>query len=96
MKKLKLKQYEDRRISILAGVEEVARKMPGGPWQVKVGHCQFCGVCCGDCEHLVIKEGYPGPDGWARMCALGWDRPTACTLGDDEGEEHCSIVWKTG
>ena len=54
---------EERSINILAGIELVAKKYPGQPWQVKTSRCISCGKCCiriekyedgtrGPCEHL--------------------------------------------
>lgn len=87
---------QDRRISILAGMEQVAEKLPGQPWMMKVARCQLCGVCCADCEHLKEREGYRQGNGeWARMCELNVRRPYSCCIGDGHGvAEGCAIKWE--
>lgn len=36
----------ERRITILAGVELVAQKLPWSDWKVKKVRCDKCGQCC--------------------------------------------------
>lgn len=91
---------EERHIRIFAGIEEVAKKMQGKPWQVKVVRCNYCGRCCmnvpdnwvcgkdpetGNCQYLT-KEGSK------YVCGIG--RPFFCCAGDPSPEEYCSIEWK--
>lgn len=82
-------------LRITHGMEEVARKLPNQPWEIKQVRCALCGACCKGCEHLEIREGYKQPNGEpANMCRLNANMPFVCSSGDDSGEEHCSIKWK--
>lgn len=79
-----------RRLIILAGMEEVAHKMPRKSWQVKVNRCVNCGKCCKDCEYL---ESYPGNKKICRL-AKGLGIPYHCLIGDGWPEE-CNITWRS-
>lgn len=91
---------EKRDIYIFAGVEVIAKKIYGQPWQVKVKRCSYCGKCCmnvpdgwstgknkktGHCAHLIFCANQ-----W--LCNLKSYRPFSCCVGD--GEDDCSIKWK--
>ena len=82
-------------IRVFAGIEQVARKMPGQPWEVKVERCALCGKCCEACEYLKERPGYRQANGeWAMMCGLNTDRPQSC--GNSDGfSEDCLITWRT-
>ena len=88
---------EGKRISILAGIEQVAEKIGDGPWRVKVARCSMCGRCCQDCSELEVREGYKQPNGeWAKMCKHNERRPYSCCIGDGHGMvPECSIKWET-
>lgn len=80
----------DRRISVLAGMEEAARYEPGEGWRIKIGRCSGCGTCCGDCE-MKVKE---GP---IYRCSLRAKIPYECVTSDGTdggGSPECSIRWK--
>lgn len=91
---------KERHLRILAGIEEVAKKLKGKPWQVKDGRCNQCGVCCKN----VPKNWRMGIDretGWcqylkyyANEYRCNTDRPFNCCVGDEAGEDHCPITWK--
>ena len=84
---------DGRDVYLYAGIESVARKLYGKPWEIKVVRCALCGKCCVDCECLVEKPGYKQPNGkWAMMCNLGEARPHNCSKIDGP-EEFCSIRW---
>lgn len=84
---------DERTIRVMAGIELVAYKLPGGPWMVKNGRCSSCGQCCmslrkhafpvvaGRCSYLVDE---PGNKDLYR-CALGIARPYSCcvAIGSD-------------
>lgn len=88
---------EGRHIYVMAGVEEVARKPPGRPWQIKTVRCDLCGGCC----KKVGQNWRMGRDpetGWcARLrqagpefyCDLGLMRPLACCVGEPQSEFCC-------
>ena len=80
---------EGRRLIILAGMEEVAHRMPGRTWKVKTERCVNCGKCCKDCEHL---EFYP-PDKYVCGLAKGMGIPYHCLVNDGWPEE-CNIAWQ--
>jgi hypothetical protein len=92
---------DERHIRIFAGIEEVARKLHGKSWQIKIGRCNLCGKCCmsvpdnwrkgidpktGWCKHLVF---------YANEYRCGIDRPFFCCAGDYAGEDYCSVKWET-
>jgi len=69
-------ELDRRHIRVFGGIEEIAKKYKGEPWQIKVGRCQMCGTCCtevadtwkwgknpetGACLQLIEREGMPGP-----------------------------------
>lgn len=80
-----------RRVVVLAGMEEVAHKEPGGPLMVKVSRCSRCGLCCDGCEHLIDT---PGEE--TKMCDMGDQMPTACASSDGHGAHvlSCTVKWK--
>ena len=81
---------DERRTSILAGVEEIARYEPGEGWRIKEGRCNRCGACCGDCPHLVrITEKFTA-------CGLGGKMPWECMTSDGAGKPECSVTWRKG
>ena len=99
---------EKRVINIMSGIEHRARKYPDKPWEIKTQQCNACGKCCmqvaedwpwgrkedGSCAHLVYSEGHDNGDtclGW--LCDYGGARPLSCSVGDEAGQEHCSVVW---
>lgn len=97
---LKLPKWvEERHIRIFAGIEEVAKKLKGKRWQIKVSRCNMCGRCCMDvpdnwrhgkaengwCKNLIY---------YANEYRCGVDRPFFCCAGDHSDEEYCSIKWK--
>lgn len=89
------KWAEERHIRVFAGLEEVARKLHGKPWEVKVARCQQCGECCklDGCEHLVYSEGHK-----AYLCkpeGSVYRRPFTCACGDNAGQPHCTVKWET-
>lgn len=69
---------------ILSGIELVARKPAGQPWQVKTSRCHYCAECCdnGKCKHLINHA-------QGRQCGLGLSRPFHCCVSH-EGGPHCS------
>ena len=85
-----------RRISVLAGVEQVAMKDRDGPWMIKAERCQLCGKCCGKCPDLEEREGYRQGNGeWAKMCKHNEGRPYSCCVDDGSRTiEGCSIRWE--
>lgn len=80
---------EKRTIFLFAGINCIARKPAGQPWQIKTGHCTMCGKCCssfkkdkhvppvvnGKCMHLQTK-------GRHVRCGLGIYRPFACGIAE--------------
>jgi len=86
---------EETRLSILAGIEHVARKRPGEPWEVKTARCSMCGACCKDCPDLEERQGYKQPNGeWAKMCKWNAARPYHCCIGDGlKTTDKCTIRW---
>jgi len=100
--KLNLPDWADERgIHILAGIEEVARKVPPDyKWEMKTKRCEKCGICCelaphpdfqaetGGCKYLKYSEGHKG-----YMCQLGVLRPYICCVS--LGIEACKVRWKT-
>ncbi len=92
---------EERHIRIFAGIEEVAKKYKGKPWQIKTTRCNMCGECCMN----VPKNWRFGKDkktGWCKKLVYyaneyrcGIDRPFTCCAGDHADEDYCSIKWKT-
>ena len=87
---------KDKRISILAGMEQVAEKFHDEPWKIKTARCQLCGECCDDCPDLEEREGYKQSNGeWAKMCRHDVRRPYSCCIGDGHGvAKNCSIKWE--
>ena len=94
---------EKRCIRIMSGIEERARKDPDKPWEIKTSQCNLCGKCCmtvadnwewgkdpetGWCSHLEWNEGWKG-----YLCDFGAARPFSCSVGDEAGEDHCSVKW---
>ena len=88
-----------RNIYILAGIEEVARKLTGQSWEIKKNRCSKCGECCqnvppewphgekdGNCKHLRYE-------GNEYLCGLGANRPFKCCVGDGD-ESYCNIRWE--
>ena len=88
-------------LHILAGVEEVARKLSKESWKVKISRCKKCGKCCSNipdnwshgkdmetnsCKNLGIEAG-------EYFCKLKANRPFMCCVGDGR-EGECQIIWK--
>lgn len=104
-------EQEKRAIRIMFGIEERAKKYPGGSWEIKTSQCNMCGKCCmdvpddwvfgknhetGHCINLVYNAGYDDQKtmfGW--MCSMAGSRPFSCSTGDEAGQDHCSVEWKT-
>lgn len=91
---------EERHIRIFAGIEEVAKKYHGQPWQVKVSRCNMCGTCCRNVPDNW-RHGKDSKTGWcanlvyyANEYRCGIDRPFTCCAGDFTGEDFCSVKWK--
>ena len=89
---------DERRIIVLAGVEEVAHRIQG-IWYIKTSHCQRCGECCKRVpkhwKHGVSDEGwckYLKYDG--RLYYCDGDFPFGCLAGDDSGKDYCSVKWE--
>ena len=72
---------ERRAIYILAGIENVAYKMPWENfWHVKVSRCSMCGKCCMRIQCPELKK-EPGNDGkW--KCGKDAMRPHLCCTGE--------------
>jgi hypothetical protein len=97
-------------IRIFKGVELVAKKMLGKPWEIKTVRCDMCGECCTidgpgwkDSTVEAREDGYcreliPKSDEPGKfICRLGSGRPFSCSAyaaGPDDGEK-CCIRWKT-
>lgn len=93
---------EERHIRIFAGIEEVAKKLQGQPWQVKRERCDYCGRCCMNLpdnwrhgvkmmdDKQVCK--HLGKDGSKYVCTI--DRPFFCCSGDDTTLDYCSVEWE--
>lgn len=80
----------DARLLVLSGVNTVARKKPGEPWEIKSGQCSMCGRCCPNCDHLEpYASGY--------QCGLKLMFPYRCMIvsGVDLGIKECTATWKT-
>ena len=90
---------DGRTIRILAGIEEVAKRLKDGTWMIKVSRCVRCGKCCmnvpkewprgekdGNCKHLQFYAN-------EYLCDLGSHRPFSCCTGDG-WEEECSMEWE--
>lgn len=88
-----------RRIRILAGIEEVAKRSDDDTWEIKVSRCIRYGKCCmnvpkdwsrgkqdGNCKHLQFEAN-------EHLCDLGVNRPFMCCVGDG-WEKDCSIKWE--
>lgn len=91
---------EERHIRIFAGIEEVAKKLHGKPWQIKVARCDMCGKCCMDVPDNW-RFGRDEKTGWCKNLVYyaneyrcGIDRPFGCCAGDDSEEDYCSIEWQ--
>jgi hypothetical protein len=95
-------ETEGRGLYLLAGIEPVAIKLPGRPWQVKTGRCSGCGKCC---EYKRETEVFPGAhfrggtaaicdylvsDGPKRICSLGLSRPFICCTTATQ-PEGCTV-----
>lgn len=96
-------------IRIFAGIELVAKKFMGKPWEVKTVRCNMCGECCTisspgwkETTVGVKKNGrcvalIPKPDEPGKfLCRLGSGRPFSCSAyaaGPDD-EDLCCIRWK--
>jgi hypothetical protein len=90
---------KDRRRSLLAGMEEVARYEPDDGdtwrkgWYTKIAGCSHCGRCCPDeCPHKKLV-------GKLYWCALGGEMPYCCLASDgsDLGllrVPGCTIKWR--
>jgi hypothetical protein len=78
-------------------MEEAAKKMSGGEWEIKTNRCIMCGECCkrmagGPCPDLVYSEGHR-----AFLCKPGgnaYRRPFSCSTGDGAGKIYCSVRWR--
>lgn len=94
---------DERHIRIFAGIEEVARRLHGQPLKVKAVRCDMCGKCC-----MGVRDDWAhGKDpktGWCAKlkyyaneyrCDAPGGRPFYCCCGDNAGEPHCCIEWKT-
>lgn len=67
---------EERGIYILAGIEQVAYKMPWeDDWHVKTSRCSKCGKCCKaiECEFLENN-----------LCSKGLERPFICCIAENK------------
>lgn len=91
---------EERHIRIFAGIEEVAKKLHGKSWQIKVIRCDMCGKCCMDVPENW-RFGRDEETGWcknliyyANEYRCGIDRPFTCCAGDHSEEEYCCIEWQ--
>jgi len=86
---------DGRDVYLYAGIEPIARKLPGQPVETKINQCALCGKCCGTCPDLEERQGYKQPNGeWAMMCKWNEARPHSCSKGNGTKGE-CSIVWDT-
>lgn len=95
---LESEDYKVRRIAVLAGVEEVARREKG-IWYIKTAHCARCGECCKRVpphwRHGLSEEGFCKflkHDGQLYYCDLEF--PFGCLTGDCAGEDYCSVTWE--
>lgn len=76
---------DERRVVILAGVEEVAHYEPTGGWKIKTGRCSRCGKCCGPCEYLNENR-----------CSLNARMPWECLTSDGvDTVKECTVTWRT-
>ena len=79
---------EGRSIHILAGIEEVAHKLSGESWQIKISRCSRCGKCCGNCKYLRY-------DANEFRCSLGVKMPYECCVSDGVLENSCTVKWQS-
>ena len=91
-------QYDERKISILAGVEEIAKRI-NGIWYVKTAHCVRCGECCkrlpAHWKHGLNEEGvckFLKKDSEGYVCT--YEFPLGCVRSDAAGTEYCSVIWE--
>ena len=74
----------ERRIDILAGIEQIAYKLPWeNVWHVKVGRCSMCGKCCAkvECDHLTVDN----------QCDYAGMRPYLCCTSTPHNIPDCTI-----
>ena len=96
-------------IRIFKGIELVAKKFQGKPWEIKHVRCNLCGECCTikgpgwkDTTVGARDDGYcveliPKPDEPGKfLCRLGSGRPFSCSAyaAGPEDTEICCIRWK--
>jgi Fe-S-cluster containining protein len=94
---------DERNIYVMAGIEVVARKHKDGPWEIKTGRCNMCGLCCsnlgpghpfplidGRCIHLAKEVG----DNTRWLCSLRHNRPFNCSISAPI-VEYCPIKFRT-
>lgn len=83
---------KDRAIRVLAGMEQVAYKLPWGPLMVKTSRCNMCGKCCMqiNCEHLEKEPG--DNDRW--RCALGLMRSYTCCVSEPRSIPECTSKYE--
>lgn len=94
--------YEGRNLYVFAGLDIVARNRQGKGWEIKVGNCSRCGLCCQSiderhplgtpdgCQHLRRSPG-------EQLCNLGIFRPHGCAIadgGEAMGIEGCTVKWR--
>ena len=96
---LELPDWADERgISVMAGIELVAYKLPDKPWMIKTSRCSQCGRCCkrlndnfifsvegGRCVHLEKRSAES-----KYLCGLGVYRPIGCSTGRARSIPECT------
>jgi len=92
----------ERQLTLLAGVELVARKSPREDyWEIKDQRCNFCGMCChdfptspyGNDDEGRCKKVFNDNGKW--KCMAGTKRPYNCLMDPSE-EDFCCITYIKG
>ena len=82
-----------RAIRIMAGIEQVAYKLPWEEnWKIKVSRCSGCGACCRklNCDKLIKEPG----DNELYRCKDGTERPFLCCVSEPTTIDKCTSKYK--
>lgn len=98
----------ERDVDVFAGTEHIAKYIKGEDvWYIKVASCSKCGECCTKLPYEIMKKSGLLPvskngvckylskeTGGIRECGRAGMMPHACAIGDDAGEDYCSVRWE--
>lgn len=93
-------KYKENTIRIFGGIVSIAiLEKDDDKWQVKVGECNMCGLCCmnltgrhlfpiikGQCVHLLKRPG----DNPRWECGLRINRPFGCCVSTPQNIPECT------